>query len=91
MSDATMAEDAPLLITVAEAARLLAVSPDTVRALIKSGAIDHCRPSPGTVRVVAASLHSHVERMTVRGGYSADLSGLTHVRLRPRRPRPSRP
>jgi excisionase family DNA binding protein len=82
--------DGPIAITVAEAAARLSVSTATMRRMVNSGAIDHCRPSPGTVRVLVASLERHVRATTAHGAMRNADHEFRHIRPG-RRPAAGRP
>lgn len=59
--------DPQLLLTIPQAAERLAVSPGTVKNMIRDQELTAIHPVPGSTRIAAAELHEWVERRR-RGG-----------------------
>jgi excisionase family DNA binding protein len=71
-----MAKPLPTVYRVAEAARLLALQPDTIRKLIAQGHIAVCRPSPRSVRVPETEI-ARLLRVASRRGARAQRGSAT--------------
>jgi excisionase family DNA binding protein len=73
MKDATI-QPRPAAMSVVDAGKYLGVSPDTVRRLIRSGAVPHARIG-NSIRIRSADLDAYLEAQTTRDWRPVDGRG----------------